>query len=115
MEYDSPDYRAAGAAYWREEAERDREEEAKRENAERLTIQLEKHLDAKEWDATIPHPACEQQQIEVRELLSEYLAEALENKHTVAQALILAGAGNPQEASDLLDGFTQWYHEELMA
>lgn len=115
MEYDSPDYRAAGAAYWREEAERDREEEAKRENAERLTIQLEKHLDAKEWDATIPHPACEQQQIEVRELLSEYLAEVLENKHTVAQALILAGAGNPQGASDLLDGFTQWYHEELMA
>lgn len=115
MEYDSPDYRAAGAAYWREEAERDREEEAKRENAERLTIQLEKHLDAKEWDATVPHPACEKQQIEVRALLSEYLVEVLDNNHTIAQALILAGAGNPQGVSDLLDGFTQWYHGELMA
>ena len=110
-EYDTPWARQRRA----DEIDAAQEQAAKESIAERLTIQLEKHLDAKEWDATIPHPACEQQQIEVRELLSEYLAEALENKHTVAQALILAGAGNPQGASDLLDGFTKWYHEELMA
>ena len=115
MEYDSPDYRAASAAYWREEAERDREEEAKRENAERLTIQLEKHLEQNEWDAQVPHPQCESQQIEVRTLLAEWMEDALENNVAIAQALIEAGAGNTNGIMELLDSFTTWYIKELIA
>lgn len=115
MEYDSPDYRAAGAAYWREEAERDQEEEAKRENAERLTIQLEKHLEQNEWDAQVPYPQCESQQIEVRTLLAEWMEDVLENNVAIAQALIEAGAGNTNAVTELLDGFTTWYIKELIA
>ena len=65
---------------------------------------------------------CEEQ---VRHLLVEphhraawpegYRGYRQDNNHTIAQALILAGAGNPKGVSDLLDGFTQWYHGELMA
>lgn len=98
-----------------DEIEAKQEEDAKQERADSLTLQLKKHLDASEWDAIVPHPSCLTQQIEVRALLSEYLAEVLDNNHTVAQALILAGAGNPQAVSALLDGFTQWYYGELMA
>ena len=115
MEYDSPDYRAAGAAYWREEAERDREEEAKRENAERLTVQLEKHLEQNEWDAKVPHPQCESQQIEVRTLLAEWMEDVLENNVAIAQALIDAGAGNTNGITELLCAFTRWYEEECLA
>jgi len=115
MEYDSPDYRAAGAAYWREEAERDREEEAKRENAERLTIQLEKHLEQNEWDAQVPHPQCQKQLIEIRELLAEWIDESLENTPVVAVALIEAAAGDINPVKEMLYGFTTWYIKELIA
>ena len=110
-EYDTPWARQRRA----DEIDAAQEQAAKESIAERLTVQLEKHLDAKEWDATIPHPSCLKQQIEVRELLSEYLAEVLENKHTVAQALIEAGAGNTNAVTELLDGFTTWYIKELIA
>ena len=115
MEYDSPDYRAAGAAYWREEAERDREEEAKRENAERLTIILEKHLEQKEWDAKVPHPQCESQQIEVRTLLAEWMEDVLKNNVAIAQAFLETGIGDANAVTELLDGFTTWYIKELIA
>lgn len=114
MEYDSPDYRAAGAAYWREEAERDREEEAKRENAERLTVQLEKHLEQKEWDA----------QVHIRNAKASksksahYLPNGVRmcwKTIAIAQALIEAGAGNTNAVTELLDGFTTWYIKELIA
>ena len=115
MEYEIPDYRAAGAAYWREEAERDAEEEAKRYNAERLTIILEKHLEQNEWDAQVPHPQCESQQIEVRTLLAEWTEDVLENNVAIAQALIEAGAGDTCGITELLDSFTTWYIKELIA
>lgn len=102
MEYDSPDYRAAGAAYWRE-------------NAERLTIQLEKHLEQNEWDAQVPHPLYETRQIEVRTLLAEWMEDVPENNVAIAQALIEAGAGNTNGITELLDGFTSWYEKECLA
>ena len=115
IEFEHREYRAAGAQYWHEEAERDRDEEAKRDNAERLTIQLEKHLEQNEWDAQVPHPQCESQQIEVRALLAEWTEDVLENNITIAQALIEAATGNTSAITELLDGFTSWYIKELKA
>lgn len=110
-EYDTPWARQRRA----DEIDAAQEQAAKESIAERLTIQLEKHLDAKEWDAQVPHPQCESQQIEVRTLLAEWMEDVLENDVAIAQALIEAGAGNTNAVTELLDGFTTWYIKELIA
>ena len=113
-EIDSPDYRAMTAAERREEYEAELEQQFKEDLAIELTAQLKTKMAQNQWGDEVQHPQCPNQQIEIRELLAEWIDQELENTPAVAVALIEAAAGDINPVKELLDGFVGWYEKECM-
>lgn len=112
-EIDSPDYRAMTAAERREEYEYELEQQRKKDLAIELTAKLKTKMEQNQWGDEVPHPQCQKQLIEIRELLAEWIDESLENTQVVAAALIEAAAGDINPVKEMLDGFLGWYEREL--
>lgn len=112
-EIDSPDFRAMTAAERREEYEYELEQQLKEDLAIELTDQLNTKMAQNQWGDEVQHPQCPNQQIEIRELLAEWIDQELENTPAVAVALIEAAAGNTTPLNELLNGFLAWYEKEL--
>lgn len=110
---DSPDFRAMTAAERREEYEYELEQQLKEDLAVELTANLKTKMAQNQWGDEVQHPQCPNQQIEIRELLAEWVDEELENKPAVAVALIEAAAGDINPVKEMLDGFVGWYEREL--
>lgn len=112
-EIDSPDYRAMTAAERREEYEYELEQQRKEDLAIELTAKLKTKMEQNQWGDEVPHPQCQKQLIEIRDLLAEWIDESLENMPVVAVALIEAAAGDINPVKEMLDGFLGWHEREL--
>lgn len=112
-EIDSPDFRAMTAAERREEYEYEQEQQRKEELAIELTANLKTKMAQNQWGDEVQHPQCPNQQIEIRELLAEWIDQELENTPAVAVALIEAATGDINPVKEMLDGFVGWYEREL--
>ena len=110
MEYDSPDYRAAVAAYWREEAEHE-EREAQ---TEKQLCEVRKAVGQGDWSALV-WDTHEAKKVPVTDLFSRFLSEEKEGQEDTAKAIIRALAGNPAGLWQLTNEFFGWYEKECMA
>ena len=109
MEYDSPDYRAAGAAYWREEAEHE-EREA---HTEKQLCEVRKAIGQGNWSASAWHPQ-DAKRVPVSDLFSQFLSEEKDGQADTAKAIIRALAGHPAGLWQLTNEFFGWYEKECM-
>ena len=109
MEYDSPDYRAAGAAYWREEAERE-EREAQ---TEKQLCEVRKAVGQGDWSGLV-WDTHEAKKVPVTDLFSRFLSEEKEGQEDTAKAIIRALAGHPAGLWQLTNEFFGWYEKECM-
>ena len=110
MEYDSPDYRAAGAAYWREEAEHE-EREAQ---TEKQLCEVRKAVGQGDWSGLV-WDTHEAKKVPVTDLFSRFLSEEKDGQEDTAKAIIRALAGNPAGLWQLINEFFGWYEEECLA